>query len=140
MAKPLLANKVKDNLDDTRNDQDEKEYFNGVDKRGHKNTLALLAGQEMLTPDGLSLLADIRMLREMTGGRYGILTELGALEHRQICGRMYRHYKKVFSDKERQAIYASATHVGRVRKSMEAFTDELPGKCPPWKSIRSSII
>lgn len=94
------------------------------------DTLALLAGQEMLTPDGLSLLADIRMLREMTGGRYGILTELGALEHRQICGRMYRHYKKVFSDKERQAIYASATHVGRVRKSMEAFTDELTRQVP----------
>jgi len=89
------------------------------------DTLALLSGQGMLTQDGLSLLEDIRMLRGMSKGHYGLLTELGALEHRQICDRMYRHYKEVFSSDDRKGIYAVSTHTKRVWKSMEAFTDEL---------------
>ena len=94
------------------------------------DTLAMLAGQGMLAADGLALMEDIQMLRAITEGNYGELTELGAQEHRQICERMYRHYPEVFSGKSRKEVNAYSTPSMRVQKSMEAFTGELGGHAP----------
>lgn len=94
------------------------------------DTLAMLAGKGMLTADGLALMEDIQMLRAITEGNYGALTELGAQEHRQISARMYRHYPEVFSNNSRREVNACSTESMRVQKSMEAFTGELGGRAP----------
>lgn len=102
------------------------------------DTLAMMAGKGMLTADGLALMEDIQMIKSMTEGHIGELTQLGASEHRQICARMYRHYPEVFSNKSRLNLYAESTKVMRVQRSMEAFTDELKGRAPAL-AIDSSV-
>ena len=102
------------------------------------DTLAMMAGKGMLTADGLALMEDIQMIKSMTEGHIGELTQLGAFEHRQICARMYRHYPEVFSNKSRLNLYAESTKVMRVQRSMEAFTDELKGRAPAL-AIDSSV-
>ena len=98
----------------------------------------MMAGKGMLTADGLALMEDIQMIKSMTEGHIGELTQLGASEHRQICARMYRHYPEVFSNKSRLNLYAESTKVMRVQRSMEAFTDELKGRAPAL-AIDSSV-
>lgn len=94
------------------------------------DTLAMMAGKGMLTADGLALMEDLQMIKSMSEGHLGELTQLGASEHRQICARMYRHYPEVFSNKSRLNLHAESTKVMRVQKSMEAFTDELLRRSP----------
>ncbi len=85
----------------------------------------LMLYSEQLTADGRSLLDELRMMRDMTSGHYGELTELGAMEHRQICERMVRHYPEVFSDGKRSRVVAYSTSSGRAVASMNAFLGEL---------------
>lgn len=92
------------------------------------DTLMLYADQ--LTPDGQSLLEDLRMMRDMTAGHYGELTGLGAMEHRQICERMVRHYPEVFADGRRGRVVAYSTTSPRAIASMDAFIGELNEKAP----------
>lgn len=92
------------------------------------DTLLLYADQ--LTSDGKSLLEDLQMMRDMTVGHYGELTKLGALEHRQICARMVRHYPEVFSGDRRNRIEAYSTSSPRAMASMHAFLEELHGRIP----------
>ena len=94
------------------------------------DTLALYADKGLLTEDGLALMEDLRMMREMSEGHYGALTELGALEHRQICARMVRHYPEVFSDGKRTRADAYSTDVPRVIASMDSFLAELSDRAP----------
>lgn len=102
-----------------------------IDKRGSTcfqaiDTLKLYP--DRLTDDGRSLLEDLRMMRDMTVGHYGELTELGAMEHRQICARMIRHYPEVFSDARRIGVVAYSTSSPRTVASMNAFLGELCGR------------
>ncbi|MBO4476474.1 MAG: hypothetical protein J5737_07125 [Bacteroidales bacterium] len=99
-------------------------YFQAVD------TLESCARQGLLTADGLALMEDIRMFRDMSQGHYGELTGLGALEHRQICGRMVRHYPEVFSGGKRNRVEAFTTSSSRVMASMDAFLSELSERAP----------
>lgn len=92
------------------------------------DTLELYA--DYLTPDGKSLLGDLRMMRDMTVGHYGELTELGVKQHRQICARMVRHYPEVFSDGRRIGIEAYSTVSPRAVASMDAFLGELSERVP----------
>lgn len=92
------------------------------------DTLMLYSDQ--LTADGLSLLEELRMMRDMTIGHYGALTELGAMEHRQICARMVRHYPEVFSGDRRIGVVAYSTTSPRAVASMNAFLGELNERVP----------
>ena len=92
------------------------------------DTLMLYA--DRLTPDGLSLLEDLRMMKAMSEGNYGALTGLGANEHRQICGRMARHYPEVFADGRRGRVVAYSTTSPRAVASMNAFLGELDDMAP----------
>ena len=94
------------------------------------DTLALYADKGLLSEEGLSLLGDLRMLYEMSKDHFGALTELGALEHRQICSRMVRHYPEVFSAADRDEITAYTTESPRVVASMNAFLGELSARHP----------
>lgn len=97
------------------------------------DTLAYYAGKGMLTQDGLTLLEELRLMHQISEGHYGDLTELGALEHRQICGRMVRHYPGVFSNPKRTLIKAYSTTSPRVIESMDSFLSELSGRVPGLK-------
>lgn len=94
------------------------------------DTLAFYAGKEMLTEDGLSLLEELRVMYGLANGHEGELTALGALEHRQICARMVRHYPEVFSDPARTHVDAYSTTTQRVIDSMDAFLSELSARAP----------
>ena len=99
-------------------------YFRAID------SLDVYAAKGMLTADGLSLREDLRIMYDMTKDHYGELTELGAMEHRQICSRMVRHYPEVFSDRKRSRAEAFSTGSSRVIASMNAFTSELASRSP----------
>lgn len=86
--------------------------------------------EDQLTVDGRALMEDLRMMKDMTSGHYGELTELGAMEHRQICARMVRHYPEVFSDGNRVEIESYSTSSPRAVASMNAFLGELNGRAP----------
>jgi len=105
-------------------DSDVSKYFRAID------TLDFYAAQGMLTADGLSLMEDLRCMHSMTEGHYGELTQLGAQEHRQICGRMVLHYPEVFSGSARTQVQAFSTPSSRVIASMESFLSELGERCP----------
>jgi len=101
-----------------------KKYFRVID------TLDVYAAKGMLTADGLSLRDDLRNMYNMTLGHFGDLTELGAVEHRQMCSRMVRHYPEVFSDRKRKQVEVFTTPSGRVIASMNAFLAELSERSP----------
>lgn len=99
-------------------------YFHAID------TLEFYADKGMLTADGLALMEDLRIMYNMTEGHWGDLTELGAMEHRQICSRMVRHYPEVFSNGKRFHVEAFSTESPRVLASMDAFISELSEMAP----------
>ena len=99
-------------------------YFQAID------TLGFYAAKGMLTADGLSLLEDLKVMHGMTAGHEGGLTPLGALEHRQICSRMVRHYPEVFSGGKRSHVEAFSTPSPRVLASMDSFLSELAEMSP----------
>ena len=99
-------------------------YFQATD------TLAMFAEKGMLTKDGLSLMEDLLVMRGLTEGHFGDLTGLGALEHRQICSRMVRHYPEVFAGGDRSHVEAISTSSQRVIESMVSFISELSKLAP----------
>ncbi len=94
-----------------------------------KFTLARQAG--LLTPDGEASLDRIDEIIRLHNGMDGRLTRRGALEHRQIAGRMYSKYRKtVFGDKKRMKVRAGSSMTQRCIVSMAAFTGELLSRSP----------
>ena len=78
---------------------------------------------DMLTPLGKDVLERIRKVELAVRGRYGELTRLGAQQHRQIAGRMYKNFPAVFkSDVE---IDAKSTVIIRCILSMDAACQRL---------------
>lgn len=76
-----------------------------------------------LTEDGEALLRFLKDQRDLEDGKVGTLTARGALEHRQIAGRMYRRFHDVFA--ARKAIVCSNTPSGRVIASRDNFVARL---------------
>ena len=71
-----------------------------------------------LTPLGEDVLARLEKVELAVRGRYGELTRLGAEQHRQIAGRMFRNFPKVF--KGDAEIDAKSTVIIRCILSMES--------------------
>lgn len=82
----------------------------------------------ILTPLGEETLTKVNMLREEARGRDGELTELGALQHRQIAERMYRNFPEIFSKPIH--IDAKSTDVIRCILSMENAMQQLKSMNP----------
>lgn len=72
-----------------------------------------------LTPLGEDVLSRLEKVELAVRGRYGELTSLGAEQHRQIAGRMFRNFPKVF--KGDAEIDAKSTVIIRCILSMESF-------------------
>lgn len=78
----------------------------------------------LLTAEGLRAKQTIDRLIELHDNMDGRLTPLGAREHREIAGRMYDRYPRVFR-KGSKKVTARSSVVPRVLVSMSAFTGEL---------------
>ncbi len=74
--------------------------------------------QNMLTPLGQDILKRLEVVEQAARGRYGELTRLGAEQHRQIAGRMFKNFPEVF--KKDAVIDAKSTIIIRCILSMEA--------------------
>lgn len=82
----------------------------------------------VLTEKGKDVLQKVRMLREEGRKRDGELTELGALQHRQIAERMYKNFPQIFSKPIH--IDAKSTVVIRCILSMENALQQLKSMNP----------
>ena len=82
----------------------------------------------VLTDEGESALHALDTTYKLHNGMNGRLTPLGAKEHRQIAGRMYEKYKKVF--RNGGSVRAVSSYVPRCLVSMAAFTGELLSREP----------
>ena len=72
-----------------------------------------------LSPLGEDVLSRLEKVELAVRGRYGELTSLGAEQHRQIAGRMFRNFPRVF--KGDVEIDAKSTVIIRCILSMESF-------------------
>ena len=72
-----------------------------------------------LTPLGEDVLSRLEKVEEAARGRFGELTRLGAEQHRQIAGRMFRNFPQVFKGDAR--VDAKSTVIIRCILSMESF-------------------
>ena len=93
-----------------------------------QNCLHQALEQGILTAEGQQLSVTVDRLIAAHNGMNGRLTDVGAREHRQIAGRMYDKYKKVFSAKRK--VHAISSTVPRCLVSMNAFTAELLSRNP----------
>ena len=73
--------------------------------------------------------SQMRKVWKNARGHGGLLTPLGARQHREIARRMVERYPEVFTDET--TVSARSSVVDRCRKSMLAFTDELHRLCSP---------
>lgn len=76
-----------------------------------------------LTPRGVELMAQLRLIEEASRGRDGELTPLGARQHRGIAQRMVKNFPEVFADSAR--VDARSTVVIRCILSMDNELQEL---------------
>ena len=76
-----------------------------------------------LTPLGEDVLSRLEKVELAVRGRYGELTRLGAEQHRQIAGRMFRNFPRVF--KGDVEIDAKSTVIIRCILSMESSSMRL---------------
>lgn len=70
-----------------------------IDKNDYTGPLKTLTDANekgKLTPLGQEVMASIEKMRSESASRYGELTELGALQHRQIANRMFHRFPEVF--------------------------------------------
>lgn len=85
---------------------------------------------DMLTEKGHELFLDVKAMRDSSKGRWGELTDLGRLEHRQICSRMVRHYPEAFSNAGRKDVTVYSTSSERVLDSRNNFLGTLSELAP----------
>ena len=94
--------------------------------RTYKEPVAFLSKAKeegMLTPLGEDVLGRLEKVEQAVRGRYGELTKLGALQQREIAGRMFRNFPQVF--KGTAPVDARSTVIIRCILSMESFCQRL---------------
>ena len=88
------------------------------------STLQAAKDEGMLSGKGDSLLCETRIISDACNGMEGRLTRRGQIEHREIAGRMYKRFHRVFHRGNRQIRVISST-VPRCLVSMASFTNRL---------------
>lgn len=84
----------------------------------------------LLTSDGEQLLKDITNIAKQHEGMYGILTQLGSVQHQQISERMFRNFPEVFKQPDRTQVFAISSPIQRCIQSMANFCTQLKGNVP----------
>ena len=85
---------------------------------------AQFADESNLTDFGLEVKRRLQPALENARGNGGKLTPLGAEQHRQIAGRMFKRYKEIFRQKDLKISARSSTSP-RCAASMNAFCEQL---------------
>lgn len=88
--------------------------------------LSIAEKENAITPEGLKLKNSIAQLMEIEKGNYGLLTEVGVKEQKEIAKRFYENNKEIFG----KDIIASSTYVERAQQSRDAFLEELEQYTP----------
>ena len=83
--------------------------------------LSIAEKEGAITSEGLKLKNSIAQLMEIEKGNYGLLTEVGVKEQKEIAKRFYENNKEIFG----KEIIASSTYVERAQQSRDAFLEEL---------------
>ncbi len=73
---------------------------------------------ELLSQDGLRLKVYVDSLVACSDGMWGELTVLGAREHREIAGRMFRRFPKVWTSGTRREVHCVSSDISRCIVSM----------------------
>lgn len=84
----------------------------------------------LLTAAGDTLLAHVYIYREHSDGMYGMLSDRGGREHRQIAARMYERFPSVFQSPGRKKVLAVSSQSDRCIVSMAYFVESLKGIDP----------
>lgn len=84
----------------------------------------------LLTEEGKLLKRQMDTLDSEHEGMYGMLSERGGAEHRGIGGRMYKEFKRVFTDPDRQEVECVSSYWPRCLVSMANFTSQLKSGAP----------
>jgi len=83
----------------------------------------------LFTDAGKAFYKDFNQVMEEQEGMYGMLTRLGAEEHRAIASRMADNFPEVFKGRDgRDEIYCQSTIIPRCIMSMTNFTHSLDRK------------
>ncbi|MGL4254389.1 MAG: hypothetical protein ACRCR2_10240, partial [Fusobacteriaceae bacterium] len=83
--------------------------------------LSIAEKEGAITPEGLKLKESIAQLMEIEKGNYGLLTDIGVKEQKEIAKRFYENNKDIFG----KDVIASSTYVERAQQSRDAFLEEL---------------
>lgn len=111
--------------------------INDKDFSGVMEILQKAADNNALTDQGKSALERLKKIWIQAEGHNGDLTELGALQHRQIAQRMFKNNPEVFG--KNAIVTAKSTVVPRCILSMANFTNELVANNPKLQvSMESS--
>lgn len=102
--------------------------INEKDFSGVMHILEKAADHNALTLQGQSALERLKKIWIQAEGHNGDLTELGALQHRQISQRMFKNNPKVFE--KNAVVTAKSTVVPRCIISMANFANELVANNP----------
>ena len=84
----------------------------------------------LLTEKGKELYSFLQSVFDESDGRWGELTGLGALEHREIASRMVKRFAPVFDDKGRKDVRCVASTTTRCIVSMASATGEIRSQKP----------
>ncbi|MDX8337135.1 histidine-type phosphatase [Candidatus Cetobacterium colombiensis] len=95
--------------------------------------LSIAEKDNAITPEGLKLKNSIAELMEIEKGNYGLLTEVGAQEQKDIAKRFYESNPEIFG----KDIIATSTYVERAQQSRDAFLQEL-GQYTPSMNFKVS--
>ncbi len=91
--------------------------------------LSIAEKDGQITKEGLELNDAIGELIQLEKGNYGLWTDVGIQEHKDIAKRFYENNKDIFG----KEVVASATHVERAQQSRDAFLGELANYTPNGK-------
>lgn len=95
-----------------------------------RDVLSRAAADGKLTPSGQKALADFLEAYPQFEGRAGMLTRIGAAQHRAIARRMAERHPSAFAPEA--AVRASTSATARTHESMEAF-------CAALQTCRPSL-
>lgn len=84
----------------------------------------------LLSRDGMQLKIYVDSLLACSDGMWGELTDLGAREHREIAGRMYRRFPKVWTSGKRREVHCVSSDISRCIVSMANSTLALAAMNP----------
>lgn len=113
----------------SRCDRDENSWKHMIQRLGRLDSMGVL------TPLGKRVKVEVERLLALQKGKFGMLTEIGAEQHRGIAARLYESCPEIFTPG--CSINSVASTSKRCIASMKAFNESLKEKDPTMKQEMS---